>query len=93
MRQPYLLLQCKLKCLILSLLFIFKDDSNDDNLEACFDKTSKTLGQCILDCNDDSTCEAACVSAFKSEHSECPCQVSFKEALQTASCSNNFAIP
>ena len=34
-----------------------------------------TLGQCILDCNDDSSCETDCVSAFKDEHLECPCQV------------------
>ena len=56
-------------------LFVFKDDSNDDNLDACLNKTSRNLGQCILDCNDDTSCETACVSAFKSEHSECPCQV------------------
>jgi len=49
-------------------------DYNAENQEACFNKTSKTLGQCILDCKDDSSCEAACVSSFKSEHSECPCQ-------------------
>ena len=59
----------------ISMLFVFKDDSNADNQEACFTKNSKTLGQCILDCNDESTCEAACVSAFKNDHSECPCQV------------------
>ena len=54
---------------------LFQDDSNDDNLDACLSKTSKTLGQCILDCDNDSSCETACVSAFKDEHSECPCQV------------------
>ena len=48
---------------------------NADNQDACLSKTSKTLGQCILDCNDDNSCETACVSAFKDEHSECPCQV------------------
>ena len=53
----------------------FKDATNDDNLDACLSKTSKTLGQCILDCNDDADCEASCVSTFKNEHSECPCQV------------------
>ena len=52
-----------------------KDDSNADNQDACLNKTSKTLGQCILDCDHDSSCETACVSAFKDEHSECPCQV------------------
>ena len=54
---------------------VFKDATNDDNIEACLSKTSKTLGQCILDCNDDSSCEATCVQTFKTEHSECPCQV------------------
>ena len=54
---------------------IFKDATNDDNLDACLSKISKTLGQCILDCNDDTDCEASCVSTFKEEHSECPCQV------------------
>ena len=48
---------------------------NADNQDACLSKTSKTLGQCILDCSDDSSCETDCVSAFKDEHSECPCQV------------------
>ena len=48
---------------------------NADNQDACLSKTSKTLGQCILDCDDDSSCEAACVSAFKDEHADCPCQV------------------
>ena len=61
----------------IDLLFIinFKDDSNADNQEACLDKTSKTIGQCILDCKDDSNCETTCVQIFKNEHSECPCQV------------------
>ena len=54
---------------------LFQDDSNEDNLDACLSKTSKTLGQCILDCDNDSSCETACVSIFKDEHSECPCQV------------------
>ena len=54
----------------------FKDATNDNNLDACVTKNSKTLGQCILDCNDDSSCETACVATFKAEHSECPCQVS-----------------
>ena len=55
---------------------MIKDDSNADNQDACLNKTSKTLGQCILDCKDDSSCETTCVSTFKNEHSECPCQVS-----------------
>ena len=38
-------------------------------------KKSKTLGQCILDCNDDNSCEMDCVLTFKNEQSECPCQV------------------
>ena len=59
----------------MSIITVFKDDSNADNQEACFTRTSKTLDQCILDCNDDSTCEAVCVSTFKNEHSDCPCQV------------------
>ena len=52
-----------------------KNDKNDDDLEACISKNSKTLGQCILDCKDDMSCEAACVSSFKTDYSECPCQV------------------
>ena len=48
---------------------------NADNQDACLSKTSKTLGQCILDCNDNNSCETDCVTAFKDEHSECPCQV------------------
>ena len=60
---------------ILILIYYFKDDSNDYNIDACLNLTSKTLGQCVLDCKDDSSCETDCVSAFKNEHSECPCQV------------------
>ena len=75
-----MLLQCKLKILTrnyqkLTKSILFQDESNEDNFEACFSKTSKTLGQCILDCNNDSSCETDCVSTFKDEHSECPCQV------------------
>ena len=54
---------------------LFKDATNDDNLDACISRNSKTLGQCILDCNDDTSCETTCVATFKDEHSECPCQV------------------
>ena len=68
-------LQRELELSFNSPLLKIKDDSSADNQEACLNKTSKTLGQCVLDCNDDSDCEAACVSAFKTEHSECPCQV------------------
>ena len=56
-------------------IHVFKDDLNADNKDACLDKTSRTLGQCILDCKDDISCETDCVSAFKDNHSECPCQV------------------
>ena len=52
-----------------------KDDINVDNLDACLTKTSKTLGQCILECEDDSSCENSCVHDFKESHSKCPCQV------------------
>ena len=55
--------------------FLFKDESNADNSNACLNKASKTLGQCILDCKNDSSCETNCVSSFKDDHSECPCQV------------------
>ena len=54
---------------------------NADNQDACLSKTSKTLGKCILDCDDDSSCEAACVSAFKDEHADCPCQVAHESAV------------
>ena len=78
MRKPDLLLQCKSKLSLNSKLFVLKDASNDDNLDACLNKSSKTLGQCILECKDDSSCETDCVSDFKLEHSGCPCQVRFK---------------
>ena len=56
----------------------FQDANNDDNLEACVSKNSKTLGQCILNCNDDDRCEASCVTNFKRKHADCPCQVCSK---------------
>ena len=52
-------------------------------------KTSKTLGQCILDCQNDNSCETDCVSAFKDEHSECPCQVCVTDPYD---CKNDFNI-
>ena len=55
--------------------FSFKDGKNDDNFDSCFTNNSKSLGQCIIDCNNDSSCEVECVVTFKSEHKECPCQV------------------
>ena len=51
-----------------------KDNKNDDNLDACFSENSQTLGKCVLDCNNDTTCEAGCVSTFKTDYAECPCQ-------------------
>ena len=44
---------------------------------------SRTLGECILNCKDDSTCETNCVSTFKNEYSECPCQVQNEHVLIT----------
>ena len=29
-----------------------------------------------MDCNDDDGCETSCVTNFKQEHRDCPCQVS-----------------
>ena len=46
-----------------------KDDKNDHDLEACISKNSKKLGQCILDSKDDTSCEAAYVSSFKTDYS------------------------
>ena len=33
------------------------------------------LGQCILDCNGEKSCEESCVSIFKDQYEQCPCQV------------------
>ena len=33
------------------------------------------LGQCILDCNGEKSCEESCVSLFKYQYDQCPCQV------------------
>ena len=54
---------------------LFKDATDDDNFDACVTKNSKNLGQCILTCNDDASCEETCVTTFKEKHSKCPCQV------------------
>ena len=36
---------------------------------------SKTLGECILECDSDNSCKSACVTHFENEHADCPCQV------------------
>ena len=64
-------------------MIYFKNDKNDDNFNACFTKNSKMLGQCIIDCNNDSSCETDCVSYFKNEHAECPCQVRLTNLAST----------
>ena len=48
---------------------------NEDNLKTCVRDNSIELGQCILDCNGDQSCELTCVGLFKKQHDTCPCQV------------------
>ena len=48
---------------------------NEDNLQECMKEKSIDLGQCILDCNGDQSCEQSCVSLFKDQYDQCPCQV------------------
>ena len=48
---------------------------NEDNLQECKKEKSIDLGQCIIDCNDDQSCEQSCVNFFKVRYDECPCQV------------------
>ena len=48
---------------------------NEDNLQECKKEKSIDLGQCIIDCKDDQSCEQSCVNLFKALYNECPCQV------------------
>ena len=48
---------------------------NKENLETCKKDKSIDLGQCIIDCKNDQTCENTCVDHFKAEYETCPCQV------------------
>ena len=48
---------------------------NEKNLQECMKEKSIDLGQCILDCNGDQSCEESCVSLFKYQYDQCPCQV------------------
>merc|ERR1719394_671364 len=50
------------------------DATNDNNLDACLSKNGKTLGQCIVECQNDSGCKSACVTNFENEYANCPCQ-------------------
>ena len=45
-----------------------------ENLNACEDKISDYLLQCILNCGNDQNCETYCVTTSKNEHANCPCQ-------------------
>ena len=48
---------------------------NRDNFHECIREKSIDLGQCIIDCGDDESCEQTCVNLFKSHYDQCPCQV------------------
>ena len=48
---------------------------NEDNLQQCKKEKSIDLGQCIIDCKNDQSCEQSCVNLFKVRYDECPCQV------------------
>ena len=48
---------------------------NKDNLQQCMKEKSIDLGQCIIDCNSDQSCEQSCVNLFKVQYDQCPCQV------------------
>ena len=48
---------------------------NEDNLQECKKEKSIDLGQCIIDCKDDHSCEQSCVNLFKFQYEQCPCQV------------------
>ena len=48
---------------------------NEDNLQECMKEKSINLGQCIIDCNGDQSCEDSCVNLFKVQYDQCPCQV------------------
>ena len=52
---------------------------NEDNLKECIKGRSIDLGQCIIDCKDDQSCEESCVNLFKAEYDQCPCQVRRRE--------------
>ena len=51
---------------------------NEDNLKQCKNEKSINLGQCIIDCKDDQSCEQSCVSFFKVQYDQCPCQVKIR---------------
>ena len=48
---------------------------NKDNLQQCMIEKSINLGQCIIDCNRERTCEQSCVNMFNEQYDQCPCQV------------------
>ena len=48
---------------------------NEENLKECLKEKSINLGQCIVDCNGEQTCELSCVNMFKVQYDQCPCQV------------------
>ena len=43
---------------------------------------SINLGQCIIDCNGEQTCEQSCVNMFKVQYDQCPCQVETKAIIE-----------
>ena len=45
------------------------------------------LGQCIIDCKNDESCEESCVTLFKEQYDLCPCQV---RRSKISMCSDNL---
>ena len=53
---------------------------NKENLQQCIVEKSINLGQCIIDCNREQTCEQSCVNMFNEQYDQCPCQVGISYA-------------
>ena len=45
------------------------------NWKKCFNINGNFLAVCIYNCEDNGDCEKACISQFKQDTADCPCEV------------------
>ena len=58
------------------LTAVLQDVTENDNWKKCFNINGNALAVCIYNCEDNGDCERVCISQFKEDNADCPCEVS-----------------
>ena len=61
--------------ILIDLMAFFQDVTQNSNWNHCLDVNGSSLARCIYHCDDNADCENTCVSKFKEDTTECPCEV------------------